>query len=86
MPSEFFPFAPVFRKIPHFLNDTKIIIWTDFVVSRPGFAREHSCLRVQKKAMVRVSILSRPGASAGVLGSVKAVCAVKRDRPSFSES
>ena len=40
----------------------------------------------QKKAKVRISMLSRGGASGRAAGSVKALCAVKRARPSVAES
>ena len=40
----------------------------------------------QKKARVRISMLSRGGASGGLVGSSKAVCAVQRARPSLAES
>src|SRR5713101_8967784 len=40
----------------------------------------------QKKARVRISMLSRGRAWGGVAGSSKAVWAVNRARPSFSES
>lgn len=39
-----------------------------------------------KKAMVRDSMLSRAGASGGLVGSSKAVCGAKRARPSTAES
>ena len=39
-----------------------------------------------KNAKVRVSMLSRAGASAGLVGSLNAVCAVKRARPSAALS
>lgn len=39
-----------------------------------------------KKANVRASMLWRGGAPAGVAGSTKEQCGVKRARPSFSES
>ncbi len=40
----------------------------------------------QKKAKVRISMLSRGGPSGRAAGSVKALCAVKRARPSVAES
>ncbi|RKE73798.1 hypothetical protein DFP91_1694 [Pseudorhodoplanes sinuspersici] len=40
----------------------------------------------QKNASVRISMLSRGRAFGGALGSSKAVCALQRARPSFSES
>src|SRR5258708_24789971 len=40
----------------------------------------------QKNASVRISMLSRGRAWGGEVGSSKAVCAVQRARPSFSDS
>jgi hypothetical protein len=40
----------------------------------------------QKNTNARISMLCRGGAPAGVAGSMKAVCAVKRARPSLAES
>jgi hypothetical protein len=40
----------------------------------------------QKNAMVRTSMLSRGGASGGLVGSSNALCGMKRARPSSSES
>ncbi len=40
----------------------------------------------QKKAMVRISMLSRGAAFGGLFGSANAECAVNRERPSVAES
>src|SRR6516164_2838433 len=41
---------------------------------------------IQKNAIMRISMLSRVGASGGVLGSSNALCPRKRARPSVSDS
>jgi hypothetical protein len=57
-----------------------------------GSKMPHSFLRValtardQKNANVRISMLSRGAASAGVVGSSKAECSEKRARPTYTES
>src|SRR5678815_74152 len=43
-------------------------------------------LRGQKNASVRISMLSRGRACGGAVGSLKAVCAVQRARPSRNDS
>lgn len=40
----------------------------------------------EKNASVRISMLSRAGALAGLVGSSKAACADQRERPSLMES
>ena len=51
-----------------------------------GDLRKVAASRSQKNASVRISMLSRGRAFGGEVGSSKAVCALQRARPSFSES
>jgi len=55
---------------------------------KPGDDEESNFLKPsnQKNANVRISMLSRGRALGGEVGSLKAVCAVQRARPSLSES
>ena len=56
---------------------------TSFTSPRAGSSANTHCLW---NTSVRNSMLSRGGASAGVVGSTKAVCGPKRVRPSVAES
>ena len=64
-----------------------ITVSTHLEDARNATGLEPACPRQSsKKARVRISMLSRGGASAGVWGCSKAECAEKRARPSVLES